>query len=184
MATSFPLDALPASSRLWIYALDRPLAPAEADALQSRLDAFVANWQSHGRKVTAGHDLVHGRFVLIAGVIPGGDISGCGIDASVHALTECGDRLGFGVTNGLDLFFRDEQGAITHLPRAAFRKQARAGAITGNTVVFDTSLTNLHDYRTGLFEVPAHASWHGTVFKIPAFNIPASPNAADASRPA
>lgn len=166
MPTSFPLDALPDDSRLWIYPLDRPLEAAEASELGARLDRFIASWQSHGRPVLSGHTLLHQQFVLIAGVIPGGDISGCGIDASVHALTTCGAAMGFGMAGGLAVFFRDEAGHITHLPRAEFRKLARAGAITGNTIVFDTSLTRLEEYRDGRFEGPAHAAWHATVFRL------------------
>lgn len=167
MASSFPLDRLPGDSRLWIYALDRPLTDSESVNLSGRIDAFIANWQSHGRPVTAGYELRDNQFVLIAGVIPGGDISGCGIDASVHALTVCGEQLGFGLASGLDIFFRGDSGAIEWLPRPAFRKLARAGAITGTTIVFDTSLTTLQDIVDGRFEGPAHASWHSIVFKLP-----------------
>ncbi|MDZ4701202.1 MAG: hypothetical protein SH809_15940, partial [Rhodothermales bacterium] len=92
MTPSFPFDQLPGSSRLWIYALDRPLTDAESATLSDRVDAFIRNWNSHGRPVNAGYEFRHNQFVLIAGVIPGGNISGCGIDASVHALAVCGER--------------------------------------------------------------------------------------------
>ena len=167
MASSFPLDRLPGDSRLWIYALDRPLSDSESVKLSGRIDAFISNWKSHGRPVTAGYELRGNQFVLIAGVIPGGDISGCGIDASVHALTACGEQLGFEVASGLDIFFRGDSGTIERLPRAAFRKLARAGAITGSTIVFDTSLTTLQEVFDGRFEGPAQASWHSVVFKLP-----------------
>ncbi len=168
MTPSFPFDQLPGSSRLWIYALDRPLTDAESATLSDRVDAFIRNWNSHGRPVNAGYEFRHNQFVLIAGVIPGGNISGCGIDASVHALAVCGEQLGFGIASGLEIFFRGESGEIERSPRQAFRKLARAGAITGSTIVFDTSLTTLQDVFDGRFEGPAQASWHSVVFKLPA----------------
>ncbi len=168
MTSSFPLDRLPGASQLWIYALDRRLTDSESADLAGRIDAFITNWKSHGRPVTAGYELRHNQFVLIAGVIPGGDISGCGIDASVHALAACGQQLGFEVVSGLDIVFRGDSGAIERMPRQAFRKLARSGAITGNTIVFDTSLTTLQDVFDGRFEGPAHASWHSVVFKLAA----------------
>jgi hypothetical protein len=161
-----PIDALPAESRLWIYPLDRALRDDERSELHARLGAFVAGWTSHGRPISAAYALLYDRFVLIAGLIPGGDVSGCGIDASVRMLQEAGHRLGFGVAGGLDIFFRGADDQILHLPRPQFRKLAREGAITGNTVVFDTSLTHLGDFQAGRFEQPAGASWHATVFQL------------------
>ncbi|MDZ4698526.1 MAG: hypothetical protein SH809_02365, partial [Rhodothermales bacterium] len=84
------------------------------------------------------------------------------------ALAVCGEPLGFGIASGLEIFFRGESGEIERSPRQAFRKLARAGAITGSTIVFDTSLTTLQDVFDGRFEGPAQASWHSVVFKLPA----------------
>jgi uncharacterized heparinase superfamily protein len=168
MTSSFPLERLPGSSRLWIYALDRPLTDSESVTLSRQIDGFISNWKSHSRPVSAGYEVRHHQFVLIAGVIPGGDISGCGIDASVHALSACGELLGFGIASGLEIFFRGESGLVEHVPRPVFRKLARTGAITSHTIVFDTSLTMLQDVFDGRFEGPAQASWHSVVFKLPA----------------
>lgn len=159
---------LPAHARLWIYTTDQPLAPETEALVSAQLMQFMNAWQSHGRKVL-GDFLIHEhRFILISADIPDAEISGCGIDASVHALEEAGKRHGFSLLSGLSVLFRDEQGQITSVPRGAFRKMVRSEEVTGDTTVFDTSLVLLQDVRDGKFELPARSSWHATVFRIPA----------------
>jgi hypothetical protein len=43
----------------------------------------------------------------------------------------------------------------------------RDEVVNGDTQVFDTSLTLLSQWREGAFELPARASWHAQVFRIP-----------------
>ena len=159
---------LPAHSRLWIYSIDRSLNQETEAMIDARLSKFMAGWQSHGRKVTGRFAIVDHRFILIAAEIPEAEISGCGIDASVHALEDVGRQLGFNLLTGLDVLYRGQDGTIQNVPRAAFRKLVRSEQVTGETMVFDTSLVKLEQLRQGAFELPAHASWHAMVFRIPA----------------
>ncbi len=158
---------LPAHARLWIYSIDRSLDSKTEAMIDARLSKFMAGWQSHGRQVTGRFAIVDHRFILIAAEIPEAEISGCGIDASVHALEDVGRQLGFNLLTGLDVLYRDQEGTIQSVPRAAFRKLVRSEQVTGETKVFDTSLVSLEQLRQGSFELPAHASWHGMVFRIP-----------------
>ena len=41
-------DALPDSSRLWIFAADRALNADESKSLLAEVDAFLAQWKAHG----------------------------------------------------------------------------------------------------------------------------------------
>ena len=158
---------LPAHARLWIYGVDPALSPETESRVSDQLSQFIAAWQSHGRKVQGAFAILEGRFIVIGADIPEANISGCGIDASVHALQETGSQHGFALLSGLDVFFRDGDNIIQALPRAAFRKLVRAGEVSGDTTVFDTSLVKLQQLREGLFELPAHAAWHATVFRFP-----------------
>ena len=154
-------------ARLWIYAADRPLSePEQADLLQP-IRMFIGSWASHGRPVRGGADVWHGRFLLVAGEVEGGAISGCGIDASVRAVEAAGERLGIRWLSPLDVLYRDAVGAVRSLPRAAFRKLVRAGEVTAATPVFDLTLAALGDVRRGHLERPAGEAWHALVFRIP-----------------
>ena len=100
-------------------------------------------------------------------ILPQAEISGCGIDASVHATEEAAGRLGVAWSSPLLVLYRDTDGAVRNLPRSAFRKLVADGTVTAETPVFDVSLTTLGQLRSGAFEKPAGASWHARVFRIP-----------------
>ena len=159
-------NTLPDSARLWIFTADRPLAPTEATTLTERLDAFLAEWASHGRAVPGDAAVLHDRFLAVAAHLEGG-VSGCGIDSMTHAVEEIGRDLGIGWLDGLHVTYRDEHGDIRAVTRPAFRALVRDGAVTAETPVFVTTLDALGDLRTGGLERPAAEAWHARVFRIP-----------------
>jgi hypothetical protein len=137
----------------------------EQTAVLEALSGFIETWSSHGRKVVAEALIAADRFVITAAHVPGGDVSGCGIDASVHALGSIAHAFDFGWAPALDVLFRlDDE--VRQADRATFSKLASQGAVTPDTIVYDTSLTTLGDLRRGGFELPARRSWHGRVFRF------------------
>jgi hypothetical protein len=162
-----PFSNLPGDARLWIYTADRALTETEQADLLARLAPFLTTWTSHQRPVTAEAALLHDRFVLLAANIPGGDISGCGIDKSVHALEAVAAEAGFAWLPALAVVYRGADGSIQHATRAAFRRLVRQGDVTAETIVFDPSITSVEAWRGDTFELPAAKAWHATVFRIP-----------------
>ena len=160
-------DSLSSQARVWVYPVDTLLSSEQVQLIESSLDEFIKNWNSHGRKVNAEAAILHNRFIVIAAEIPEAEISGCGIDASVHALELIGKETGFSVLSGLNVFYKDSLGSIHALNRSAFRQLVRSSQIDGSTIVFDPSITTLEQFNTGAFELPARSSWHAMVFKIP-----------------
>lgn len=161
----FPL--LSDEARCWIYIAERRLTEAEQSALLEALQPFFGGWASHGRPVQGAATVLDDRFLVVAGAIAEGAISGCGIDASVHAVEEAAADLGLAWSSPLLVFYRDADGAPHSLPRSAFRKLVADGTVTADTPVFDLSLTTLGHLRSGAFEKPAGDSWHARVFRIP-----------------
>lgn len=153
-------------ARLWVYATDHEVSEAAAHEILVRLRAFIDQWQSHGRPVRAESTILYRRFILLAAEIPDAEISGCGIDASVHALEQIGADQGFSLLTGLYVFYRGAGGEVLHERRAGFRKLVREGKVNGDTVVFDPSITHLAQLKNREFERPALKSWHATVFRI------------------
>lgn len=158
-------DPLPDSARIWIHASDRDLSAEEQAGTIEALHAFIAGWSSHGRKVEGMASIVKNRFVIIGAYVPGGDISGCGIDASVHALSGIAEEVGFGWAPALDVFFARD-GRVEQADRIAFAEMASRGDVTPDTMVYDTSLTTLDQWRSEGFERLARTSWHGRVFRL------------------
>lgn len=160
------LSHLPDSARIWIYVADRRLSAHESSRLLEYLDSFCANWQSHGRQVSSAAALFEDRFAVVAGVIPGGDISGCGIDASVHALERAADELNVGWMSGLMVHFRDGNGNVRSVSRPEFRRLVQIGELGSGTIVFDLSILTLGTLRAGKLEQPAGSTWHARVFRL------------------
>ncbi len=164
--TLFP--ELNSNARLWIYAVDGVLNPDTKAKVEAHLNQFVAQWHSHGRKVNGHIAVVEDRFILIGADIPDAEISGCGIDASVHALEKLGEALGFALLSGLNVIYRNQDKQITHATRGAFRQMVRDELINGDTIVFDTSITEIGQLRAHAFQLAAKDAWHAMVFRIPA----------------
>lgn len=162
------LRSLPDYARVWIYVADRSLDDTQIQRLLEHLDAFCTGWRSHGRPVTSAAAVVEGRFAIIAGEIPDGDISGCGIDASVHALDRAAEELGLRWLPALAVHFRAEDGTIRSVSRPEFRRLVDAGRIDSSTQVFDLSIQLLRELREGQFEQPARLTWHERAFRLSA----------------
>ncbi len=178
IAFSFDLDrcpmnepsdfsALPDTARLWVYVAAESFSPEVRSALSERVDRFLDGWRSHQRPVQGEAAIREDRFLLLAATLDGGDVSGCGIDASVHAIDEAAQALGISWAAPLNVVYRNVEGTVEVVSRSAFRRLVAEGAVTGTTPVFDPSITGLQELRAGAFEQPASASWHGRVFQIP-----------------
>ena len=164
-ADLFP--SMPPDARLWVYAADRPMTADEARALTGDLSGFAEDWTSHGRPVRGAVDVADGRFLLVAATLTGGDVSGCGIDASVRAVEEAGRRLGLAWLPALRVFYRNEDGAVESCSRTDFRRRAETGGVTTATPIFDPTVQTVGALRRGAFEKAAGQSWHREAFQIP-----------------
>lgn len=150
---------LPDTADLWIYAFERPLTPTEQQALLDQLRGFIGSWTSHRRPVEGAVALVEDRFLLLAAQVPDGDLSGCGIDKSVQVLEAAARHLGTGLMGNLAVLYRDASGQVQAADRRTFRQMLRDGQVSAHTPVFDLSLRRVGDWRRGVFEQPAAASW-------------------------
>lgn len=166
-STATLFRALPDTARVWVYIADRPLREAEQAEVQHRLDAFFDAWTSHGRGVQGAATILADRLLVLAAHIPSGDISGCGIDKSVHTVEDAAQALGFAWQSPLLVTYRAADGTLQSEPRGAFRKRVRSGEVTAATPVLDLTLTTLGEVRAGHLERPAGDAWHARAFRIP-----------------
>lgn len=157
---------LPDDSDCWIYASDRPLTTEEKDLLSSLFGRFSQDWSSHGRKVHAGFDIVDDRVMVVAAHISGGDISGCGIDKSLHLLQEVAESRSFSWVSALQIIYRSDSGQIEVVSRSGFKALAESGNVHSGTPVIDLSIRRLGDLRTRGMEIPASTSWHSRLFAL------------------
>ena len=156
-------DELPGHSRLWVFAAERELTAAERTRLLETVDTFLDHWQAHGHPLTAARDVRHDRFLLVAADEQAAGVSGCSIDALVREIKQLEAALGVRLVDHGPVLFRDN-GRIVRVARDEFATLAREGRVTPQTAVFDTTVTRVEDVRSGRWEGPAAAAWHGRAF--------------------
>jgi hypothetical protein len=156
-------NGLPDPARVWVYGFENPLGEADQRVVADRLGRFIAGWQSHGARVTGAYALLFDRFAVLSGMV-GDGLSGCSIDSSVESFKIFRDRHGLDALNRNLVHYRDADGAIRALPRAAFAAEVASGRCGPRTTVFDLTIQTLGDLRAGRFEVPLAQAWHAKAF--------------------
>ncbi|MEQ9103625.1 MAG: hypothetical protein RIE53_02895 [Rhodothermales bacterium] len=153
-------EHLPDDSHCWLYAASHSLTEAEVRSLLTALEPFQDAWTTHGRRVQSGATVVDNRLLVLAAHVPDGDMSGCGIDKSLHALDAFAAQAGFSWVSGLMVVYRTPSGALETVSRAAFADMAVRGTVDAQTPVVDLSVRSLGDLREHGVERSAGTSWH------------------------
>lgn len=156
-------QSFPDEARVWVYAFENPLGEHERREVSERLTTFMDRWHSHNVGVRGDFAILHDRFVVLAGISES-SISGCSIDSSVENFKYFRDEHGLDALNRSLVHFRDSRGEIRALDRGAFKAEVVAGNIGPDTIVFDLTIGNLGDLRSGRFETPMADAWHAAAF--------------------
>lgn len=159
--------SLDPDTRIWVYVSDSPLSASQEADLERTVRDFGAGWSSHGRVVISDFTIIENQILILGAYVQQGEISGCGIDKSLHVLDQFAQSNEFEWVSALSVIFRDTEDRLAVLPRNAFRQLVKSGEVSESTTVMDTSITSLADVRAGRFELPAGMSWHAGVFQIP-----------------
>ncbi len=159
-----PFDSLPDDARLWVFAAHAPLDEVDAPRLLGAVDGYLKTWKAHGAPLVCARDFRDERFLLIAVDERASGASGCSIDGLFNLLKEAEGGVGTSLVAGGQIFFRGAGGIIFNCSRREFEFMAQMGDVNGDTVVFDTTLTSMADFRAR-FERPARESWHATLLQ-------------------
>ena len=159
------LPSLSDEAVLWVWIANRSLQTAEQEHLLSRLELFLRSWTTHGKSVRGDATILEDRILLIGGEVDAGEISGCGIDKSVHVIETTGREIGSGWLAGLTIAFR-RPGApsIETATRSDFKRMARTGEVDASTLVYDRTTTTLGKVRAAGLARPASDTWTARYF--------------------
>jgi hypothetical protein len=160
--TSFA--SLPDDARVWVFAADRPITGAAAARLLGEVDAFLARWQAHGNPLTCARDWRDDRFLAIGVDQSTAGASGCSIDGMFRVLQGLERQLGTSMVSGGRVSFREAGGEIRSASRDEFEELAAAGRVSGDTPVFDATVTTKGEWRDR-FEVRAADAWHASLLR-------------------
>lgn len=150
-------DALPDTSRLWVFQSNRLLLDKEQDYIQNQLNDFIKSWETHGVAMQASFELKYGCFVIIAADEDTQSASGC----SIGALT----TLFKSIESTLELSFFDRfamavelDGKIEVMPLNEFKEAIRQGRVEADSLVFNNLIANKLDMQSA-WKLPLKNSW-------------------------
>lgn len=75
-------------SKVWVYQSNRLFSLSEALQVEDILNAFTANWKSHGAPVKGYANLFFGQFIVLMADETATTVGGCSTDSSVHVIKE------------------------------------------------------------------------------------------------
>lgn len=153
-----PFETLPDSARVWVFGADQPLAEEATTQLLDEVDHYLADWKAHGAPLTVAREWRDGRFLVVAVDQGTAGATGCSIDGLFRVLQGAEQKVGASLVGGGRVFYRDDHAAVQAVPRSAVEGLVSSGAITKDTVIFDTTLTDLGTWRA-CFERRAKDSW-------------------------
>jgi hypothetical protein len=104
------------------------------------------------------------RFLVVGVDQSDANASGCSIDGLFRALQGLEREIGARLVGGGRVYYRDQAGAAQSAARAELDDLLARGVIGPDTVVFDTSITDLGEWRAR-FEQPARKTWVGELMK-------------------
>jgi hypothetical protein len=153
-----PFEKLPDDSRVWVFGSDAPITGETADSLLKGVDEHLTDWKAHGEPLTVGSQWRYDRFLVVAVDQSTAGASGCSIDGLFRVLQRLQQETGANLVGGGRVFYRDGHGEVQCVSRADVPSLVESGAITRDSVVFDTTLTDLGTFRA-CFETRAKDSW-------------------------
>ena len=153
-----PFETLPDSSRVWVFGSDAPLSEAGTTALLAGVDAYLADWKAHGAPLTVAREWRDGRFLAVSVDQSSAGATGCSIDGLFRVLQGLEGVAGASLVGGGRVFYRDDHAVVKSVGRSEVGSLVANGTIGKDTVVFDTSLTDLGTFRA-CFERRAKDTW-------------------------
>ena len=153
-----PFETLPDSARVWVFGSDRPLGEEATTSLLRSVEGYLEQWKAHGEPLTVGYEWRFGRLLVVGVDQRTAGATGCSIDGLFRVLQGLEPQVGAKLVGGGRVFYRDGQGEVQSVDRSELKSLADAGTISENSVIFDTSLTDLGSLRSG-FERAARKSW-------------------------
>ncbi len=151
-------NALPDTSRIWIYQANRSLTPEELEDIKQALDDFIVGWTAHGSELTAGYEIKYKRFIILALDQTNASASGCSIDTSVRFIQTLEEKYNIELLDKMNVSYKQGE-FIAYKTLVEFKNMAKNKSVSKKTIVFNNLVANKFEYLNH-WEVPAEESWH------------------------
>jgi hypothetical protein len=159
-----PFETLPDDARVWVFGSSVELDHRSEQLLAHDVDSYLKQWRAHGEPLTVGRHFSEGRFLTVAVDQNTVGASGCSIDGLYRALQDAELAAGASLVAGGRVFYRDASGMVQSATHDEFAELAGAGIISPDTMVFDTTVQRMSEWRSR-FELRAADSWHARLMQ-------------------
>src|SRR3954471_19987489 len=125
-----------ADFRVWIYQSSRLFALSEAIEIETMLERFVSQWDSHGIPVKGFATLFFGQFIILVADETATGVSGCSTDSSVRLIKDIEQKFNVSMFDRTTLAFviKDK---VQLLPMAQLQYAFDNGFISADTPYFN-----------------------------------------------
>lgn len=154
--TTIPADFAD-SSRVWVYQASRLFTISEALSIETLLEQFTAQWQSHGVPVKGYANLLFGQFIIIIADETATGVSGCSTDSSVRMLQQIEQQTGVQLFDRQLLAFRIED-KVQLIPLSQFEYAVENGFINEDTLYYNNLVNTKKDLLSSWI-IPVKQSW-------------------------
>ena len=145
------------NSRVWIYQSNRQFDVTEAIQIESLLQDFCKEWNSHGSSVKGYANLFFGQFVIIIADESQTKVGGCSTDSSVRLIKTIEQDFNVNLTDRLLLAFIIKE-HIQLLSLEDINLALEDTYITGDTPYFNNTILTKKDLMTKWI-IPVKESW-------------------------
>ena len=159
-----PFNEISENARTWIFAAEKELDESQLNEINNILAAFTNNWQSHNQNVHSTFQIIEKQFIVIAADGEKSDISGCGIDKSMHVILELEQKLRITLTNKSLLFFKSKEEAFS-VPLSGMKQAVLNNELSPNSLYYNTLAATVKEVKNN-FYVSAKNSWLKKYFTL------------------
>ncbi len=157
-------NQLKPESRIWVYTSSYLLSDQTIIKISEKLLIFCNAWQSHQMDMKASFLIAENRFIIIAADESYNDISGCGIDKSIHAIQELEQELSLKLTDKSVVVF-EKEGLQLAYPFNKIREAVSLGDLNSEILFYNTLVSTISEYKTD-FKIKASEGWVKKYFNI------------------
>ena len=145
------------NSRVWIYQSSRLFFISEALEMEDMLNAFAANWQSHGAPVKGFANLFFRQFIVLMADETATGVSGCSTDSSVHLIKSIEEKYKVQMFDRQNLAFAVKD-KIELLPLSQLEYAVENNFINADTLYFNNTVLSKKE-MIEKWIIPVKDSW-------------------------
>jgi hypothetical protein len=153
----YHFETMPADAKAWVYAANRKLTPEEIALVNNKAQVFVTSWTAHQQQLKASFDLLHEVFFVIMVDENMNEVSGCGIDKSIHFMKEMEKELNINLFNRLqvELLLNDQ---VAILSKTEAQNLFNNQSVQEETPFFNKNISTKTEFDH-TFMIPFNKSW-------------------------